>query len=58
MQDVDAEIAALKARGVQFERYYDLPGERSPQGAVTAGGALAVWFKGSDGNIMALVQTL
>ncbi len=58
VQDVDAEIAALKARGVQFERYDDMPGERSAQGAVTAGGAKTAWFKDSEGNIMALVQTL
>ena len=58
VQDVDAEIQALKARGVQFERYDDMPGERSPQGAVTAGGAKAAWFKDSEGNIMALIQTL
>ena len=58
VQDVDAEIQALKARGVQFEQYDDMPGERSPQGAVTAGGAKAAWFKDSEGNIMALIQTL
>ena len=57
VDDVDALIAALKARGVAFEAY-DMPGERSPQGAVTAGGAKAAWFKDSEGNIMALVQTL
>jgi predicted enzyme related to lactoylglutathione lyase len=58
VQDVDAVIQALKARGVQFERYDDMPGERSPQGAITAGGAKAAWFKDSEGNIMALIQTL
>ena len=56
--DVDREIEALKARGVVFERYDDLPGERSPSGALTAGGAKAAWFKDSEGNIMALIQTL
>ena len=56
--DVDREIEALKARGVVFERYDDLPGERSPSGAVIAGGAKAAWFKDSEGNIMALIQTL
>ena len=55
VDDVDALIAALKARGVVFEAY-DMPGERSPQGAVTAGGAKAAWFKDSEGNILALVQ--
>ena len=55
--DVDREIEALKARGVVFEDY-DMPGEKSPSGAITAGGAKAAWFKDSEGNIMALVQEL
>jgi predicted enzyme related to lactoylglutathione lyase len=55
--DVDSEIQALKARGVVFE-HYDMPGERSPSGAITAGGAKAAWFKDSEGNIMALIQNL
>ena len=56
VDDVDAEIAELKSRGVVFEHYDDLPGERSPSGAVTAGGAKAAWFKDSEGNILALIQ--
>ena len=55
--DVDREIEALKARGVKFENY-DMPGERSAAGAITAGGAKAAWFKDSEGNIMALIQDL
>ncbi|RYY55114.1 MAG: VOC family protein [Comamonadaceae bacterium] len=54
--DVDACIRDLKARGVVFERYDDMPGERSPEGAVIAGGAKAAWFKDSEGNIMALIE--
>lgn len=57
VEDVDAEIETLKARGVQFEDY-DMPGEKSPSGAVTAGGAKAAWFKDSEGNILALIQNL
>ena len=57
VEDVDAEIVALKARGVVFE-HYDMPGERSPQGAITAGGAKAAWFKDSEGNIMAVIEDL
>lgn len=53
--DVDALIVALKARGVVFEEY-DMPGERSPAGAITDGGAKAAWFKDSEGNILALIQ--
>jgi len=55
VQEVDREIEALKARGVVFENY-DMPGDKSPSGAVIAGGAKAAWFKDSEGNIMALIQ--
>ena len=58
VEDVDREIAELKTRGVVFEPYDDMPGERSSQGAVIAGGAKAAWFKDSEGNILALIQTL
>ena len=57
VEDVDKEIAELKARGVAFEDY-DMPGERSAAGALIAGGAKAAWFKDSEGNIMALIQSL
>ena len=55
VEDVDGLIVKLKARGVVFEDY-DMPGEKSPQGAITAGGAKAAWFKDSEGNIMALIE--
>ena len=58
VDDVDAEIAQLKSRGVVFEDYPEMEGERSAQGALTAGGAKAAWFKDSEGNILALVQSL
>ena len=58
VEDVDREIAELKKRGVVFERYDDMPGERSSEGAVIAGGAKAAWFKDSEGNILAIVQSL
>jgi predicted enzyme related to lactoylglutathione lyase len=57
VDDVDKLITQLKARGVKFEDY-DMPGERSPAGAITAGGAKAAWFKDSEGNIMALIEDL
>ena len=34
----------------------DMPGEKSPSGVVTAGGAKAAWFKDSEGNILAIIQ--
>ena len=53
--DVEREVAELKSRGVVFEQY-DMPGEKSPSGVVTAGGAKAAWFKDSEGNILAIIQ--
>ena len=55
VKDVEREVAELKARGVQFEEY-DLPGMKTENGILTAGGAKAAWFKDPDGNIMAVVQ--
>src|SRR5580765_7120271 len=55
VDDVEREVAELKARGVAFEDY-DMPGEKSPSGVVTAGGAKAAWFKDSEGNMLAIIQ--
>ena len=57
VDDVDAEIAELESRGVVFE-HYDMPGERSPSGAITANGAKAAWFKDTEGNILAIIQAV
>ena len=56
VDDIEREVAELKARGVAFEDY-DMPGEKSPSGVVTAGGAKAAWFTDTEGNIMAIIQT-
>jgi predicted enzyme related to lactoylglutathione lyase len=57
VDDIEREVAELKARGVRFEEY-DMPGMKTENGIVTAGGAKSAWFKDSEGNIMALIQTL
>ena len=54
-RDVEREVRELKARGVKFEDY-DMPGMKD--GIATAGGAKSAWFKDSEGNILALVQSL
>ncbi len=56
VNDIEAEVAELKGRGVVFEKY-DLPGTDA-NGITTAGGARAAWFKDSEGNILAIIQTL
>jgi len=57
VEDVVREVAELKARGVTFEEY-DMPGMKTENGIATAGGAKAAWFKDTEGNILAVVQTM
>ena len=57
VQDVEAEVRELQSRGVQFEEY-DLPGMRTVNGIATMGNTKGAWFKDTEGNIMALIQTL
>ena len=56
VDDVEREVAELKARGVKFEEY-DMPGFKTKDGIATAGGAKSAWFKDTEGNILALVQS-
>ena len=57
VDDVEREVADLKARGVRFEEY-DMPGLRTKNGIATGGGAKTAWFKDTEGNILAIVQNL
>ena len=57
VEDVEREVAELKARGVKFEEY-DMPGMKTTGGIATAGGAKAAWFKDSEGNILAVIQNI
>jgi predicted enzyme related to lactoylglutathione lyase len=55
VDDVDAEVAGLKARGVVFEEY-DMPGIKTVNSIASGGGARTAWFKDSEGNILAVSQ--
>lgn len=55
VDDVVAEVAELRARGVVFEEY-DMPGLKTEDGIATGGGAKTAWFKDTEGNIMAVSQ--
>ena len=57
MEDIERVVAGLKARGIVFE-HYDMPGAKVDGNIVTAGGAKAAWFKDSEGNIMALIESV
>jgi predicted enzyme related to lactoylglutathione lyase len=57
VEDVDVEVTALRAKGVVFEEY-DVPGIKTVNGIATTGDNKAAWFKDSEGNIMAIIQSL
>lgn len=51
--DIDAEVGALRARGVAFEEY-DSP--RTDGGIARLPFGRAAWFKDPDGNLIAILQ--
>jgi len=55
VEDVEREVAELREKGVTFEQY-DMPGMKD--GIATSGGAKSAWFKDTEGNILAIVQSL
>jgi len=57
VNDVVAEVAALRKKGVVFEEY-DMPGLKTVNGIATGGGAKTAWFKDSEGNILAITERL
>lgn len=57
VDDVEREVAELRARGVKFEEY-DSPSFKTVNAIATGGGAKTAWFKDTEGNILAIVQTM
>ena len=55
VSDIDAEVRALRERGVRFEEY-DFPGFDKATGIAQTGPIRSAWFKDSEGNLLGLVQ--
>jgi predicted enzyme related to lactoylglutathione lyase len=55
VEDVESEVAALKARGVVFEEY-DVPSLSTVNSIATLGPGKGAWFKDSEGNLLSLAQ--
>jgi hypothetical protein len=53
--DIEADVAALAARGVVFEEY-DLPDLKTINRVATIGASKGAWFKDSEGNLLAQGQ--
>jgi catechol 2,3-dioxygenase-like lactoylglutathione lyase family enzyme len=54
-EDIEAEVAELKARGLVFEEY-DYPSFKTVNGIADSGSIRAAWFKDSEGNLLGLAQ--
>jgi catechol 2,3-dioxygenase-like lactoylglutathione lyase family enzyme len=65
VDDIEAAVNSLRARGVQFENY-DLPGLTTTNGIATiegnypskGTGERAAWFRDSEGNLLAIGQPI
>jgi catechol 2,3-dioxygenase-like lactoylglutathione lyase family enzyme len=57
VDNVEAEVAELKSKGVVFEEY-DSPGIKTVNSIATGGGAKTAWFKDTEGNILAVSQRI
>lgn len=53
--DVEAQVKALRERGLNFEEY-DYPNLKTVDGIADLGYARAAWFKDSEGNLLGIAQ--
>ncbi|WP_345069453.1 VOC family protein [Leifsonia kafniensis] len=54
-EDLDAEVADLRGRGVVFAEY-DFPGLKTENGIATTEGMRTAWFLDTEGNILAVSE--
>lgn len=55
VDDIEAEVADLKRRGIAFEEY-DLPGFKTEDSIARTGPNRAAWFRDSEGNLLGLIE--
>jgi catechol 2,3-dioxygenase-like lactoylglutathione lyase family enzyme len=55
--DLDAEMARLRERGVIFEDY-DIPGLTTVNGVATEDNMRTAWFRDSEGNFLCISQLM
>jgi catechol 2,3-dioxygenase-like lactoylglutathione lyase family enzyme len=54
--DLDEIVESLRANGIGFEHYDNLPGVTRQGDIHVGGGVRAAWFKDPDGNILNLID--
>jgi predicted enzyme related to lactoylglutathione lyase len=57
VDDIESQVGDLKAKGITFEVYQDMPGVQwDGEIASIPGMGRAAWFRDSEGNIMCIDQ--
>jgi catechol 2,3-dioxygenase-like lactoylglutathione lyase family enzyme len=56
VDDVEAAVDALTARGVEFERYQGEDFSTDDKGIMRQGGPLIAWFTDPAGNILSVLE--
>jgi catechol 2,3-dioxygenase-like lactoylglutathione lyase family enzyme len=54
VEDIEAAVDALAARGVEFARYDEM--EQDERGIMRAGGPYIAWFTDPAGNVLSVLQ--
>ena len=57
VDDIEAAVDQLAARGVDFERYEGTPIATDEKGIFHGGGPLIAWFTDPAGNVLSVVET-
>jgi catechol 2,3-dioxygenase-like lactoylglutathione lyase family enzyme len=57
VDDIDAAVAGLAERGVEFERYEGTELETDETGVFRGGGPLIAWFKDPAGNVLSVIES-
>ena len=56
VDDIEAAVDQLLARGVTFERYEGTPLETDAKGIFRGGGPLIAWFTDPAGNVLSVIE--
>ena len=56
VEDIEATVAGLTERGVEFEKYEGTQMETDPAGIFRKGGPLIAWFKDPSGNVLSVIE--
>jgi catechol 2,3-dioxygenase-like lactoylglutathione lyase family enzyme len=55
VDDIDAVVDALAARGVRFERYQQMAADTDERGIFRGGGPDIAWFTDPSGNVLSVI---